>query len=113
MGGVERPHPGVSQFGAAPRVSRRICGSIDGLPVRYCLSEGSSVDRDRVFGVHAPVGVDCGPCVPSLPEGGGARVHLIPDFLIAAHASTQANRLAAIDRGYLRRYFEDLELIAP
>ncbi len=44
---------------------------------------------------------------------GGPRDHLVPDFLIAAHAATQAHRLAAIDRGYLRRYFENLELIAP
>jgi len=28
-------------------------------------------------------------------------------------AATQAHSPAAIDRGYLRRYFEDLELIAP
>lgn len=44
---------------------------------------------------------------------GGPRDHLIPDFMIAAHAETQAHRLAAIDRGYLRRYFGDLELITP
>ncbi|MDA3949490.1 MAG: type II toxin-antitoxin system VapC family toxin [Spirochaeta sp.] len=44
---------------------------------------------------------------------GGLRDHLIPDFLIAAHATTQAHRLAAVDRGYLRRYFGELELITP
>lgn len=44
---------------------------------------------------------------------GGPRDYLIPDFLIAAHARLQANRLAAIDRGYLRRYFSDLPLLAP
>lgn len=44
---------------------------------------------------------------------GGPRDYLIPDFLIAAHAATQAHRLAAIDRGYLRRYFEELEILGP
>ena len=44
---------------------------------------------------------------------GGPRQHLIPDFLIAAHASAQADRLAAIDRGYLRAYFPDLPLLQP
>lgn len=42
---------------------------------------------------------------------GGPRQHLIPDFLIAAHASTEADRLAAIDRGYLRAYFPALALL--
>jgi len=44
---------------------------------------------------------------------GGPRGYLIPDFMIAAHAATQANRLAAIDRGYLRRYFAELEVLVP
>lgn len=44
---------------------------------------------------------------------GGPRAHLIPDFLIAAHAEVQADRLAAIDRGYLRRYFPNLRLLTP
>lgn len=44
---------------------------------------------------------------------GGPLVHLIPDFLIAAHAQIQCDRLAAIDRGYLRRYFPRLKLLKP
>lgn len=44
---------------------------------------------------------------------GGPREHLIPDFLIAAHAVTEADRLAAVDRGYLRRYFPNLALLTP
>ena len=44
---------------------------------------------------------------------GGPREHLVPDFLIAAHAQLQCDRLAAIDRGYLRRYFPRLHLLSP
>lgn len=46
-------------------------------------------------------------------KAGGPRRHLVPDFLIAAHAQVQANRLAAIDRGYLRKWFPKLELLQP
>ncbi len=44
---------------------------------------------------------------------GGPREHLVPDFLIGAHAIEQANRIAAIDRGYLRRYFPRLAVLGP
>jgi predicted nucleic acid-binding protein len=46
-------------------------------------------------------------------QTGGPRQHLVPDFLIAAHAQMQAGRLAAIDRGYLRKWFPNLKLLAP
>lgn len=42
---------------------------------------------------------------------GGPRQHLIPDFIIAAHALTQSHRLAAIDRGYLRTWLPNLKLL--
>lgn len=44
-------------------------------------------------------------------NAGGPRQQLIPDFMIAAHAQIQANRLAAIDRGCLRIWFPELQLL--
>ncbi len=44
---------------------------------------------------------------------GGPREHLIPDFLIGAHANEQTDAIAAVDRGYLRRYFPKLKILRP
>lgn len=49
----------------------------------------------------------------SYRRAGGPREHLIPDFLIGAHAQKQCNQLAATDKGYLRRYFPRLKVVAP
>lgn len=46
-------------------------------------------------------------------RAGGPRQHLIPDFLVGAHATLQADRLAAKDRGYLRPYFAQLSVVTP
>ena len=44
---------------------------------------------------------------------GSPREHLVPDFLIGAHAQRQADQIAAIDRGYLRPYFPRLKVLKP
>ena len=44
---------------------------------------------------------------------GSVREHLIPDFLVGAHALLQAEALLTRDRGFYRRYFSNLKLLDP
>ncbi|MDA2934082.1 type II toxin-antitoxin system VapC family toxin [Acidobacteria bacterium AH-259-D05] len=46
-------------------------------------------------------------------KGGGKRQHLIPDFLVAAHASIHADVLLTRDRGFSKRYFKKLKVWDP
>lgn len=45
-------------------------------------------------------------------RGGGQR-RVIADFLIGAHAASQADALLTRDRGFFRAYFKGLKLIEP
>lgn len=46
-------------------------------------------------------------------EQGGQRTRILADFLIAAHAQTQASKLLSRDRGFYRKLFPTLVLIDP
>lgn len=46
-------------------------------------------------------------------QAGGSRRLATPDFLVGAHALHQADRLLTRDRGFYRRYFDDLEILDP
>jgi predicted nucleic acid-binding protein len=44
---------------------------------------------------------------------GGKRDRVVADFLIAAHAKHQGNRLLTRDRGFYRKYFKTLTILDP
>lgn len=49
----------------------------------------------------------------SYRQQGGPRPQILSDFLIGAHAMTQANRLVSRDRGFYRKLFPSLSVIDP
>lgn len=46
-------------------------------------------------------------------RGGGVRDRTLPDFFIGAHATVKGHRLLTRDPRRYRRYFPDLQVIAP
>lgn len=46
-------------------------------------------------------------------RSGGTRERILPDFLIGAHATHQADRLITRDLGFYRRHFADLVVVDP
>ncbi len=44
-------------------------------------------------------------------DSGGKRDRILADFLIGAHALNKSNRLLTRDRGFYKRYFENLNTV--
>lgn len=93
-------------------------------PIAFAELAPSTADADALSEFLSQLAISYDPVTPAAAhlagltfkryrQAGGPRMHLVPNFIIAAHAQVQANRLAAIDRGYLRQWFPDLCLLLP
>jgi len=70
------------------------------------------------FGLeYSPLGQEAaflaGAMWKSYRDDGGTRARVVADFMIGAHAMTQAQRLLSRDRGFCRKYFKELPLLDP
>ena len=120
-------------FGADPTFGER-----SRVALRSCLEEGQLVACDLVwaevtaaFGsgrlaataltdaqiefspVTATAAQAAGTAWLTYRERGGTRDRLIADFLIGAHAVSEADRLLTRDRGFYRSYFRRLRILDP
>jgi predicted nucleic acid-binding protein len=104
---------------AASESAALLVSSVALAEVRSFFSSDESC-REALRGMdirHSPIGEEssllAGSIFRSYRREGGPRKTILPDFLIAAHAVTQADALATEDRGYLRRYFPAIRLLTP
>ena len=120
-------------FGGDPRF-----GPGSALAIKQCRAEGAIVACEVVWAEVAAgfpdvetatnalkvLGVEFVPLGQSEAAGagqawreyrraGGGRERVAADFLIAAHAAVQADRLLTRDRGFYRRYFATLQVLDP
>lgn len=81
----------------------------DGLEAMNLLSDlgvaFSALDADD--------SVAAGATFRSYRQAGGSRERMVADFLIGAHARNHADRLLTRDRGFFRRWYDELTILDP
>jgi predicted nucleic acid-binding protein len=63
--------------------------------------------------LHVEAALEAGKAWKAYRQAGGKRSRLVTDFLVAAHALCQADRLLTRDRGFYRAYFKHLSILDP
>lgn len=115
------------RFGASSSEALRAClaqGSLIACEVVWAEvaaafpSPGAAAPAMNALGVRfsaidANVAVSAGGAWSAYRDAGGRRQRVIADFLIAAHALGEAERLLTRDRGFSRRYFSALAVLDP
>ena len=81
----------------------------------------ASVDAETALGrlridfssLDAATALRAGEAWRAYRAAGGTRERVIADFVIAAHALIRADQLLTRDRGFYRRYFQELRVLDP
>jgi predicted nucleic acid-binding protein len=116
-----------ARFGVASREALRRCRQEGGLvacevvwaEVAAAFEDvtrmGSAMDTLGIGFVS--LGADAAACAGSTwrryRAAGGPRERVMSDFLIAAHAGQEADRLLTRDRGFFRRWFAEVSVLDP
>ncbi len=103
---------------AANQGSVLVCAIVIAELGRFCMSNEqlnaflndaqltpSSVDQDAALAAAN--------IMRSYAKNKGEQVRIAADFLIGAHAMTQADQLLTSDAGFMRQYFKTLQVIHP
>jgi predicted nucleic acid-binding protein len=115
------PYVGPAQKGLQEAIAKGslIVGEVVRAEVRtHFLTEAKFLRAMETLGItylasSAEVASEAGRAWIRYRKGGGKRQHLIPDFLVAAHALIHADVLLTRGRGFSKSYFKKQKIWDP
>jgi hypothetical protein len=104
--------------------AERLRGGLIVCPIVWAEASSAARDPDDLGGLLTRAGLTYDPFDQGCADLAGAlwrsycrlsapRTHILPDFLIGAHAIRRGGRILSRDRGFFGRYFDGLEVVEP